>query len=146
MNPDIIVFGKKAQICGVMVSDKYSEAIHSKVRKLEVTFDGELIDAVRGKYILKAIEKYSLLANVNTKSELIRKEMSDKFDNYRSAGHLIAFDFKDKKSRDNFVSKAYEHHLLVNPTGEMSVRIRPNLAFSDNELDDFFLRIAKIRN
>ena len=44
LNPDIITFGKKSQICGVMVNDKYSEAIRSPFRKLEVTFDGELID------------------------------------------------------------------------------------------------------
>ena len=99
LEPDIIVFGKKSQICGVMVNDKYSEAIRSQYRKLEVTFDGELIDAVRAEYILNAIEKDLLLENVIEKSEIIRTELSSMFENYRSVGHLIAFDFSNKKEK-----------------------------------------------
>jgi len=144
LNPDIIIFGKKSQICGIMTNDKYSEAIYSKYRKLEVTFDGDLIDAVRAEYIIKAIEEYSLLENVRKKSSVLRDELSGLFDNYRSIGHLIAFDFPNKQERDNFVSNAYVNKLLVNPTSEKSIRIRPNLAFSDNELDKFMTIVHKI--
>jgi L-lysine 6-transaminase len=141
LNPDIVIFGKKSQICGIMTNDKYSEAIHSRYRKLEVTFDGDIIDAVRAEYIIKAIEDHSLLNNVKNKSEIFRNELSERFENYRSIGHLIAFDFSNKQKRDRFVSNAYSHKLLVNPTDERSIRIRPNLAFSDNELDEFFTKI-----
>ena len=145
LEPDIIVFGKKSQICGIMVSDKYASAIKSKYRKLEVTFDGDLIDAVRAQYIIDAIDKFSLLQNVKKNSKVLASELSGLFENYRSAGYLIAFDFGSKNLRDNFVSNAYENHLLVNPTGEKSVRLRPNLAFTDNEIDDFLFKIRKIR-
>jgi len=141
LNPDIVIFGKKSQICGIIVNDKYSEAIHSQYRKLEVTFDGELIDAIRSEYILNAIEKNSLLENVKDKSKILRNELSGLFENYRSVGHLIAFDFQNKQERDDFALNAYLNRLLVNPTGEKSIRIRPNLAFSDNELDAFFIKI-----
>ena len=47
-----------------MTNSKYSEAITSKFRKLEVTFDGDLIDAIRCKYIISAIEKDNLLNKV----------------------------------------------------------------------------------
>jgi len=141
LDPDIIIFGKKSQICGIMANDKYSEAIHSQYRKLEVTFDGELIDAIRSEYILNAIEKNLLLENVKDKSKIFRNELSELFENYRSVGHLIAFDFQNKQERDDFALNAYLNRLLVNPTGEKSIRIRPNLAFSDNELDAFFIKI-----
>ena len=141
LDPDIIVFGKKSQICGVMVNDKYSEAIHSQYRKLEVTFDGELIDAVRGEYILNAIEKYSLLERVKKNSIILHNELSEAYDNYRSVGHLIAFDCKNKNERDKLVEKAYSNRLLLNPTGEKSIRVRPNLAFSNNELDEFLVKL-----
>ena len=141
--PDIIIFGKKSQINGIMVNDKYSEAIRSPFRKLEVTFDGELIDAVRAEYILDAIEKDLLLENVIEKSKTLRAELSNMFDNYRSVGHLVAFDFSERGKRDNFVNKSYSNFLLVNPTGEKSVRLRPNLAFSDNELDELLDKIKK---
>jgi L-lysine 6-transaminase len=145
LEPDIIVFGKKSQICGVMVNDKYSEAIRSQYRKLEVTFDGELIDAVRAEYIINAIEKDLLLENVIEKSEILRAELSSMFDNYRSVGHLVAFDFSSKKKRDDFVNTSYSNFILVNPTSEKSVRLRPNLAFNNNELDELLDKIKKTR-
>jgi L-lysine 6-transaminase len=141
LNPDIIIFGKKSQISGIMTNNKYAEAIDSKYRKLEVTFDGDLIDAVRAEFILKAIKKYALLENIKKKSIIIRDELSSMFENYRSEGYLIAFDFKNSKERDNFVINAYSNHLLVNPTNEKSIRMRPNLAFSDDEIYDMLLRI-----
>ena len=145
LDPDIIAFGKKSQICGVMVNDKYSEAIRSEYRKLEVTFDGELIDAIRSEYVLDAIKKDSLLKSVEEKSEILRNELAGMFDNYRSEGYLIAFDFQKRDERDDFVNKAYSNFLLVNPTSEKSVRLRPNLAFSDSELDELLDKIKTVR-
>ena len=143
LNPDILIFGKKSQINGIMTNDKYAEAINSKYRKLEVTFDGDLIDAVRAEYILKAIKKYSLLENIKKKSLIIRNELSGMFENYRSEGFLIAFDFNSSKERDDFVKNAYSNLLLVNPTNEKSIRMRPNLAISDDEISDLFFRLKK---
>jgi L-lysine 6-transaminase len=141
LKPDIIVFGKKSQICGIMTNDKYSEAIHSKYRKLEVTFDGELIDAIRSEFVMKAIEKQSLLDNVNKVSKLFKKELSQYFQNYRSAGNLIAFDLRNKEERDAFFQNSFSNKLLVNPTGDISIRMRPNLSISDDEVHDAINRI-----
>ena len=146
LNPDIIVFGKKSQISGIMTNNKYAEAINSEYRKLEVTFDGELIDALRSEYILNAINKYSLLDSVKKKSIVIRAELSNLFENFRNEGYLIAFDFNRAQERDNFVKNAYSNYLLVNPTNEKSIRMRPNLAFSDDELEDLLIRVKKSRN
>jgi L-lysine 6-transaminase len=146
LEPDVVIFGKKAQICGIMTNDKYSEAILSKYRKLEVTFDGDLVDAIRSEYIIKAIVNFSLLENVKEKSDIVRNEISEIFENYRSIGHLIAFDFSNKQLRDKFVANAYLKKLLVNPTGEKSVRVRPNLAFTDNELDQFINIVHEINS
>tara|TARA_B110000008_G_C16978790_1_gene567359 strand:- start:1624 stop:2757 length:1134 start_codon:yes stop_codon:yes gene_type:complete len=143
LNPDIVIFGKKTQICGIMVNSKFAEAIESNYRKLEVTFDGELIDAIRCKFIINAIERDLLLENVKEKSKQLQTELSGLFENYRSIGHLIAFDFLDQNQRNSFVSKCYSNYLLVNPTSDKSVRIRPNLAFSDNEFDALIDKIKK---
>lgn len=143
LDPDIIVFGKKSQVSGIMVNDKYSSPIYSKYRKLEVTFDGDLLDMVRAQHIIDVIQKQSLLTRVNENSHKLKIELSNLVDNYRSTGHLIAFDFKNEEIRDKFVAEAYLNCLLVNPTAEKSVRLRPNLAYSDNELDDLYYRINK---
>ena len=144
LNPDVVIFGKKSQICGIMANDKYSDAINSEYRKLEVTFDGDLIDAVRSEYIIKAIESNNLLENITIKSELIRSNLSSVFSNYRSKGGLIAFDFDTAEDRDEFVRGAFMNNVIVNPTSEKSVRLRPNLSFSDCELDDLLSRINAV--
>lgn len=141
LDPDIIIFGKKAQICGIMAKDKYSEAIISQHRKLEVTFDGDLIDAVRSFFIMKAIENNSLLENVTNNSKILKKELSELFLNYRSCGYLIAFDFQSNKKRDKFSKNTYLNRLLINPTGEKSIRLMPNLALNDNEMDVLITRL-----
>ena len=96
------------------------------------------------KVVMHFLEKYSLLKKIKLNSDILRKELSEIFLNYRSAGHLIAFDFDSKELRDDFASKAYDKKILVNPTSEKTIRFRPNLAFSEDELDDLLFRIKKI--
>lgn len=144
LSPDILIFGKKSQICGIMVNEKYSEAVNSQYRKLQVTFDGDLLDVIRAQYILKAIQEHNLMDAVKANSIIFKKELSPLFSNYRSSGHLIAFDFDNQGKRDAFVRKAYANNLLVNPTNDKSVRLRPNMAISDNEMDVFFDKVSKL--
>ncbi len=137
INPDVLVFGKKSQICGIVAKEKYNACMVSPLRKLEVTFDGELIDAIRSMYIIKAYEKYDLINKVNSNNLRFMNILQDRVLHYRSVGHLIAFDFSDSYKRDEFVKRCYENRLLSNPTAEKSVRLRPNLAISDEEIERF---------
>lgn len=132
--PDILVFGKKSQVCGIVVSDKYKEILQSPYQKLDVTFDGELLDAIRATYILKAFEKYDILNNVNKNSKILKDALKDKVLSYRSAGALIAFDFSNQESRDAFVTNCFENKLLINKGGEKSVRLRLGLALESSDL------------
>ncbi|MCX6168384.1 MAG: aminotransferase class III-fold pyridoxal phosphate-dependent enzyme [Ignavibacteriales bacterium] len=144
LRPDILVFGKKAQISGIMVNQKYSELILSKLQKLDVTFDGDLIDAIRAKYILYAYEKYDLISKAVENSNKFRKILEGKVLNYRSSGHLIAFDFNTKVERNDFLKLCYKNKLLCNSAGETSVRLRPNMAINEEEIKDFEKIINKI--
>jgi len=141
LDPDIVIFGKKSQISGIMTNEKYAEAIKSKYRKLEVTFDGDLIDAIRSKFIIKAIKEDNLLENVSKMSKLISSELSGSLLNYRSSGFLIAFDFESKSLRDKFVGNAFKESLLLNPTADKTVRVRPNLALNEEEMEDFITKV-----
>ena len=135
IEPDILVFGKKAQVSGIVVSDYFSECLTSSVQKLEVTYDGDLIDAIRANYILNAYEKFNLIQKVDEKHFFFKTLFQDKVLNYRSSGLLIAFDFETKEKRDIFTKLCFENNLICNGTGEKAVRIRPNLAISENEMD-----------
>ena len=144
--PDILVFGKKSQVCGIVVSDKYKEILNNPYQKLDVTFDGELIDVVRATYILKAFEKYNILDNVNSNSKILRKKLESKVLNYRSIGHLVAFDFKTSQQRDLFVKKCFTYNLLVNKGGINSIRLRPNLFLTKEEISTFIDIFIKVLN
>jgi L-lysine 6-transaminase len=137
LKPDILIFGKKTQISGIATNKKFSEAITSTDRVLKATFDGDLIDAVRSKYIIKAIKEHHLLDNIKIISDLLKKKLNDKFLAYRSCGGLIAFDFVSKFKRDLFCDNLRKNKVLVNPTADKTVRVRPNLATTLEEAEEF---------
>ncbi len=141
ITPDILVFGKKSQVSGIVISDKYKQILDNPYQKLDVTFDGELIDIVRATYILKAFKIYNILDTVNKNSKIIKEALSNKVLNYRSCGGLISFDFKTKQLRDNFIEECFKNKLLINKSGERTVRLRPNLALNDDEIDHFLEKI-----
>lgn len=144
LSPDILVFGKKAQVSGIVVKDKYAECITSPVQKLEVTYDGDLIDAIRSKYVLKAYKNEGLIEDANKKGELFREILQSKVLNYRSSGLLVAFDFETGEIRDRFTALCFKHGLICNGTGERAVRMRPNLAISQAEIENTETLLNKV--
>jgi len=134
VEPDIIIFGKKAQVSAIMVKDGFA-AIFKHPEKLSVTFDGDLIDMIRCRYIMETIKKDHLMDNITLHGENIRAvlDMIPQLNDVRGVGGLIAFDMDTEHERDRFCEKAFENGLLVNPTGELSVRMRPNLAITTQE-------------
>ncbi len=144
LTPDILVFGKKSQVCGIVAHERYNFTISSPLQKLQVTFDGELIDAIRARYIIKAYEDGNLVAKAQTRCEQFREIIANKVENFRAIGHLVAFDFQDTDTRNNFQRKCLESNFLCNKAGERSIRLRPNLAISENEMDHFSQIFKKV--
>ena len=137
--PDIIIFGKKSQVSGILVSRGWASIFDKKeVGRLCVTFDGDLVDIVRAYHILAAIKKHKLDMNILKRGEQFlngcRKLSFAK--NPRGMGGIFAFDLSDRKKRDIFTYECYEKGLLFNATAERSVRFRPNLAVSIDEVDE----------
>ncbi len=135
---DILIFGKKSQIMGINASEDYSDAFESDYRILEVTFDGDLIDAIRADYILQAYEKDNLLSKAKRREDEIKILLGSLLKNFRATGNLWAFDFDNSEDRDIFCSNCYKQKLLVNKGGLNTVRMRPNLAVSDDEIEEMY--------
>ncbi len=135
IEPDIITFGKKSQVSGIMVKDTHN-TVFEVPKRLSVTFDGDLLDMIRCKYIIKAIKKDDLLTNATTMGNLLADGLKEMpfIQNVRQIGLLLAFDFTDKIKRDVFVKKLYENGMICNPTREVSIRMRPNLHVTDKEI------------
>ncbi len=136
IEPDIIVFGKKAQVSGIMVKEQFAQIFEpGNYDKLSVTFDGDLIDMVRCKHIIRAIKNQRLLTNIEEQGLEIVQQLVQvpELKNVRGLGGLIAFDLESQELRDQFVMQAYKQGVLLNPTAEKSVRLRPNLAITPAE-------------
>ncbi len=135
--PDIVVFGKKSQVCGIMVKDGFDSIFEKPdVGRLCITLDGDLLDMVRCKHIIKAINELQLLKNVNERSKQFFSALisEPKIKNLRSSGVIIGFDLENKEKRDTFVDNLYKIGMICNSTGEKSVRLRPPLSVSKKEI------------
>lgn len=143
VQPDIIAFGKKAQIGGIIASNKKMDQVEHHVFKessrLNSTFGGNYLDMLRFKLILEVVEKENLLENATTIGtyllEQIKQLPADKISNQRGVGLFCSMDFPTTQARDAFVKKAFEHKLLIAGCGDHTIRFRPALNASKEEID-----------
>lgn len=142
--PDILVFGKKMQICGILVGKKVEEIennVFTVPSRINSTWGGNLVDMIRSSQILKIIEKDKLVENAANAGEYLQtqlKELSKKYNlmsNVRGHGLLTAFDFPDKITRDKFIRKGFENNVLFIGCGTNSIRFRPALIMQKQDID-----------
>ena len=137
LEPDLVVFGKKTQLSGIMVKEEFGD-IFSKTKrtKLEVTWDADVSVMIRCKYIIKAYKKYDILQNVNERSiELVDKlSKVNNVYNLRSKGLIVGFDLPSTAARDETVRRMKKSGLICNVAGTTTIRLRPNLALTQEEL------------
>lgn len=143
--PDILAFGKKTQICGIMASNRIDEIkdnVFEVSSRLNSTWGGNLVDMVRSQKYLEIIDEEKLIRNAETQGKYLLnglEGLSDKYPNIisnaRGRGLLCAFDLPSPEIRDNLVKKLYKNGLLVVGCGATTIRFRPPLIISENEID-----------
>lgn len=142
--PDIISFGKKMQVCGILVGNKVDEIPNNVFKissRINSTWGGNLVDMVRSTKILEIIEEDNLLENAREVGEyLINKlhglsENHNLITNVRGVGLLCAFDFPNAQIRDKFLKLAMEKGGMFLGCGTKSIRFRPALNISTTEID-----------
>jgi L-lysine 6-transaminase len=147
--PDLLVFGKKAQVCGVMAGPRLDEVAENCFRlpgRINSTWGGNFTDYVRSTHFLRIIEKEKLIANARAQGEAFLaglKRLAQKYPLLTAArgrGLMLAFDLPDRARRDAFWQGCYELDLLVIRCGERSIRLRPVLDVK-NEIVEESLRI-----
>jgi L-lysine 6-transaminase len=146
VQPDIMSFGKKMQVCGILVGPRLDEVpnnvFHTSSR-INSTWGGSLVDMVRSTKYIEIIAEENLVANAGTVGAYLRDQLSalqarvgaDVISNIRGMGLFSAFDLPTKEARNAFVSKAYDNGLLLVGSGDRSVRFRPPLNLSHAEVD-----------
>ena len=150
VKPDIITFGKKSHVCGLLASRRVEEVenhVFSESSRLNSTFGGNLTDMVRFQIVLEIIEKENLLGNAKLMGDFLQSELQDLAEefplyvtNQRGLGLFAAFDLPSQTERDNLFSNLLENRLLILPSGDQAIRFRPHL----NVTKDILMRALDI--
>jgi L-lysine 6-transaminase len=156
VKPDIISFGKKAQVCGIMVSDRVDEVEQNCFKvssRINSTWGADLVDMVRSKFILDVMHNDNLIENSrivgeHLKSELlkIQNDFPGLISNARGLGLMCSFDLPSTELRNKFREIAYKEKLIILGCGEKSIRFRPPLTISKDEVDEGLHIIRKVLN
>jgi L-lysine 6-transaminase len=154
VKPDIIVFGKKAQVCGIMVSDRIDDIddhCFKTSSRINSTWGANLTDMVRSKFIMEVIENEKLVENSKSVGDYLKSQlmlMQEEFpvllNNTRGLGLMCSFDFPSKELRDKFRSLAMKEKLVILGCGEKSIRFRPPLNITKEELNEGLIVIKKV--
>jgi L-lysine 6-transaminase len=146
VKPDILVFGKKMQICGIISTDRIDdEPIHvfNTSSRINSTWGGSLVDMVRATRYLELIEEEDMIENAHIsgvyliqKLHELEQEFPEYISNVRGRGLFCAFDLPTQDLRKKFINKTFEDGLLILCCGHNSIRFRPRLNITTNELDE----------
>jgi L-lysine 6-transaminase len=143
--PDLLVFGKKAQVCGVMAGPRLDEVKQNVFRtpsRINSTWGGNFCDYVRSTHYLRIIEQERLVENARVQGDRLLTELHKVAKQrpvmtaVRGRGLLAAFDMPNRELRDRFWNGAFELGLFVVRCGERSIRLRPVLDIKEEAIDD----------
>jgi L-lysine 6-transaminase len=145
VQPDLLAFGKKVQVCGVMAGPRLDEVKDNAFRlpsRLNSTWGGNFTDMVRSTHYLRIIEKENLVENAGKVGAYFLEQLLDwqreceMVSAVRGRGLFIAFDLPNARTRDDVWRKLFDSGLLVLKSGERSVRFRPALDITKKVVDE----------
>jgi len=151
--PDIIAFGKKMQVCGILASNRVDEVENNVFRvssRINSTWGGSLVDMVRSSKIMEIIEEDKLCDNAAQVGDYLQTELqkiserNSLIGNIRGKGLMTAFDFADKAKRDKFVKEGMKRDVMFLGCGNQTIRFRPALIMDKNHIDEGLNILEKI--
>jgi L-lysine 6-transaminase len=145
LEPDIVAFAKKVQLGGIMAGrrvDLVPDNVLKISGRINSTWGGGLVDMVRSRRIMEIIERDDLVANAADVGAWFLNELRDLearhtpvAANARGRGLMCAIDLSDGGVRDDVVRRLRtEEQVIALPCGERTVRFRPALSITRDEL------------
>jgi L-lysine 6-transaminase len=146
VEPDLVAFGKKLQVCGVMAGGRIDEVpdnVFTVSSRINSTWGGNLVDMVRARRYLEIIESHGLIdaalaqgAHLIDRLTALAEKLPDRVSNVRGRGLMCAIDLPETADRDEVVRVLRDdEQVLLLPCGDRSLRFRPALTVSSEELD-----------
>lgn len=142
--PDIIAFGKKMQVCGILAGKRVDEVEHNTFNtssRLNSTWGGSLTDMVRASKILDIIAEDDLCNQAAQMGSYLQTRLTEiagkrsVISNIRGKGLLSAFDFPDQETRNNFLQEGLNRDVMFLGCGERTIRFRPSLIIQQADID-----------
>ena len=143
--PDVVAFGKKTQVCGVMAGrrvDEVPDNVFAVSSRINSTWGGNLVDMVRCRRILEIIERDGLFARAAANGRYLRDRLEELAADFpgvvrdvRGRGLMCAFSMPTTEQRDSLVAGLWDHGVIMLGCGSDSVRFRPALTVSADEID-----------
>ena len=145
LSPDVVAFGKKVQLGGIMAGRRVDEVpgnVFAVSGRINSTWGGGLVDMVRSRRMLEVIERDQLFDRAASLGSWFLAELqtvgsryAGLVSNVRGRGLMCAFDLPDAGQRDTLVTALREEEkVLVLPCGPNSVRFRPALTIGEDDL------------
>ena len=145
LEPDVVAFGKKAQVCGIMAGrrvDDVPDNVFHVPSRINSTWGGNLTDMVRARRILEVIEADGLIERARSLGEHLiagLRELEAKHasvSDVRGRGLMCALTLPSAELRNDVISRLRtEHHVVMLGCGTTSLRVRPALTITVEELD-----------
>ena len=122
--------------------DEIKDNVFNVSSRLNSTWGGNLVDMVRCQKYLEVIKEENLVKNSELQGKRLLEGLiaaSEKYpkiiSNARGLGLMCAFDAPSAEKRGELISKLYEEGLIVIGCGEKTIRYRPPLIISEEEID-----------
>jgi L-lysine 6-transaminase len=144
LRPDVVAFGKKTQVCGVMAGrrvDEVADNVFTVRSRINSTWGGGLADMVRARRILEVVESDGLIARAAVLGGGLLDLLGDLADRHpgvsdpRGRGLMCAVTLETPELRDRVVERMRtDERVLVLGCGRRSLRFRPALTVTGAEL------------
>jgi L-lysine 6-transaminase len=152
--PDVLVFGKKTQVCGILAGrriDEVEKNVFHESTRINSTWGGNLVDMVRFGRYLEIIEEEKLVERSRqvgglllAELEKLQEENPGRISNARGRGLMCAFDLPDTETRDRVKKLAFESGMLILGSGRTSIRFRPTLSVGKDEVEQGVLILRRV--
>ena len=143
--PDVVAFGKKTQVCGVMAGrrvDEIADNVFAVTSRINSTWGGNLADMVRARRILEVIEAEELFDRAAEHGRYLLDRLAELACEFpavvrepRGRGLMCAFSLPTTAGRDELIRRLWQRGVIALPAGKDVVRFRPALTVSRAEID-----------
>ncbi|AKK26580.1 L-lysine 6-transaminase [Mycobacterium sp. EPa45] len=143
--PDIVAFGKKTQVCGIMAGrrvDEVADNVFAVSSRINSTWGGNLVDMVRSRRILEVAEAEGLFQRAADVGAYLLAGLEDLacawpgvIRDVRGRGLMCALRLPSGQARDAVLGALWDRGVIMLGSGADSVRFRPALTVSRAEID-----------